>query len=288
MRASRSAGRKERCDQTGRGVENGLIAQVRAVAVHLTSRPDRPTLGGMRFRVLSYNIHKGIGGLDRRYDLARIIETIRHYQPDVALLQEVDDGAKRSNHHCQVDLLAAAVELPHQAYQRNVRLRKAGHYGNAILSRWPLLDAVDVDLTIPLKKRRCAQVCRIEAALHGKLRTIGLANVHLGLAGFERQIQLRRLLRGELFSTQAAEMPFVIGGDFNDVWENLGKKVMEPAGFELASGQVKTFPAAAPMRRLDRIFCRGPIESISAFAGHTGLARRASDHLPLIVDLEVK
>jgi endonuclease/exonuclease/phosphatase family metal-dependent hydrolase len=254
----------------------------------LTIRHSGSTLGRMRFRLLTYNIHKGIGGLDRRYDLARIVETIRHYQPDVAMLQEVDDGAKRSGRDCQVDLLADAVELPHRAYQRNVRLRTIGHYGNAVLSRWPLFDAVDVDLTIPLKKRRCALVCRFEAEVHGRKRTIGLANVHLGLAGFERQIQLRRLLRGERFSTLREETPLVIGGDFNDVWENLGKKIMHPAGFALASGMVKTFPAAAPLRRLDRIFCRGPIESIGAFAGHTGLAKRASDHLPLIVDFEVR
>lgn len=240
----------------------------------------------MRFRLLSYNIHKGIGGLDRRYDLARVIETIRHYQPDVALLQEVDDGAKRSRHDCQVDLLADAVELPYRAYQRNVRLRSIGHYGNAVLSRFPLVDAVNVDLTIPLKKRRCALVCQFKAEVGGRTTAVGIANVHLGLSGFERQIQLRRLLRGELFCN-GEETPLVIGGDFNDVWENLGKKVMTPAGFQLASGAVRTFPAAAPLRKLDRVFARGPIEAIGSFAGHTGLAKRASDHLPLIVDFEL-
>ena len=243
----------------------------------------------MRFRLQSYNIHKGIGGLDRRYDLARIVETIRHYRPDVALLQEVDDGAKRSRHDCQVDLLADAVELPYRAYQRNVRLRKIGHYGNAVLSRFPLLDAVDIDLTIPLKKRRCALVCRFEATIGGRTTRVGIANVHLGLSGFERQIQLRRLLRGELFSNgeNGEDLPLVIGGDFNDVWENLGKKIMTPAGFQLASGAVRTFPAAAPLRKLDRVFARGPIAAIGSFAGHTGLAKRASDHLPLIVDFEL-
>ena len=93
----------------------------------------------MRFRLLTYNIHKGIGGLDRRYDLARIVETIAHYQPDVALLQEVDDGAPRSLLHCQCEMLAEALALPHRSYQRNVRL-KIGHYGNALLSRFPLAD----------------------------------------------------------------------------------------------------------------------------------------------------
>ena len=47
----------------------------------------------MRPRLLTWNIHKGIGGIDRRYRPDRIVEVIRHYEPDVVLLQEVDEGA---------------------------------------------------------------------------------------------------------------------------------------------------------------------------------------------------
>jgi endonuclease/exonuclease/phosphatase family metal-dependent hydrolase len=242
----------------------------------------------MRFRLLTYNIHMGIGGIDRRYDLMRIVETIRHYQPDLALLQEVDEGCKRSHHHCQVDLLADAVDLPHRAYQRNVKLRTIGHYGNAVLSRFPLIDPEDLDLTIKFKKRRCALICRFHAHVNGHQRTVALANVHLGLAGFERQIQLRRLLGFERLRALHHHTPLIVAGDFNDVWDNLGKRVMHPAGFQLGSGHVRTFPAAAPLRRLDRVFYRGSITATGAFAGHTGVARRASDHLPLIVDFELK
>ena len=241
----------------------------------------------MRLRLLTYNIHKGIGGLDRRYDLARIVETIRHYQPDVALLQEVDDGVGRSRHDCQVDLLAEAVELPYRAYQRNVKVR-LGHYGNAVLSRFPLVDPADFDLTIRFKKRRCAQVCQIHVPAGESSCAVAIANVHLGLAGFERQIQLRRLLGHSPLAQFCDRTPTIVAGDFNDVWGNLGKRVMHPAGFQLASGTARTFPAAAPVRNLDRVFCRGPIEASGAFAGHTGLARRASDHLPLIVDFSLR
>jgi endonuclease/exonuclease/phosphatase family metal-dependent hydrolase len=240
----------------------------------------------MRFRLLTYNIHKGIGGLDRRYDLTRIVETIRHYQPDVALLQEVDDGAKRSKHDCQVDVLADAIELPHRAFQRNVRLRTVGHYGNAVLSRFPLLEPEDLDLTIRFKKRRCALICGFRAPAGDGSRAVAIANVHLGLAAFERQIQLRKLLACGRLTAMEDETPLIVAGDFNDVWDNLGSRVMHPAGFQLGSGHARTFPAAAPLRRLDRVFYRGPLTAIGAFAGHTGLARRASDHLPLIVDFE--
>jgi endonuclease/exonuclease/phosphatase family metal-dependent hydrolase len=241
----------------------------------------------MHFRLLTYNIHKGIGGLDRRYDLTRIVETIAHYQPDVALLQEVDDGAPRSLLHCQADMLADAVGLPHRSYQRNVRL-KIGHYGNALLSRFPLTDVVDIDLTIPFKKRRAALIARFHATVGDSHRTVAIANVHLGLAGFERQIQLRRLLATECLCRVRDATPLIVGGDFNDVYGNLGRRVMHPAGFRLASGHGRTFPAAAPLRRLDRVFYRGEIHASGAFVGHTAIARRASDHLPLIVDFSLR
>ncbi|HYO23933.1 MAG TPA: endonuclease/exonuclease/phosphatase family protein [Lacipirellulaceae bacterium] len=240
----------------------------------------------MQFRLLTYNIHKGIGGIDRRYDLARIVETIAHYRPDFALLQEVDDGAPRSQLHCQCDMLAEALALPHRSYQRNVRL-KIGHYGNALLSRHPLSDVVDLDLTIPFKKRRAALIARAHVAHKGHTRTVAIANVHLGLAGFERTIQLRRLLATDCLSGLREQTPLVVAGDFNDVYGNLGRRVMQPAGFRLASGHGRTFPAAAPLRRLDRVFFRGNLHPAAAFVGHTALARRASDHLPLIVDFEL-
>ncbi len=50
----------------------------------------------MQFRILTYNIHKGIGGVDRRYRLDRTIAAIRHVVPDIIMLQEVDEGVPRS------------------------------------------------------------------------------------------------------------------------------------------------------------------------------------------------
>jgi endonuclease/exonuclease/phosphatase family metal-dependent hydrolase len=239
----------------------------------------------MKLRLLTYNIHKGIGGIDRRYDLGRIVETILHYQPDVALLQEVDDGVPRSRRERQSELLAEATALPHLAFQRNVRLRE-GHYGNAILSRWPLDEVVDVELTVPLKKRRRAIVARCRTP-HDGVGSMILVNVHLGLAGFERKLQLAKLLRHEAVMRHHAATPIVVGGDFNDVWGTLGRVAMAPAGFRLASGRSRSFPAARPLRPLDHVFVRGAVEPIAALAGHTAVARRASDHLPIVVELKL-
>ena len=61
-------------------------------------------------RLLSYNIHKGIGGRDRRYSLDRIIGVIAHEKPDLICLQEVDRHVRRTRHHDQPTILAEAME----------------------------------------------------------------------------------------------------------------------------------------------------------------------------------
>src|SRR5690606_1890860 len=101
----------------------------------------------MRLRLLTYNIHKCIGGVDRRYDLARTAQVIAHLAPDIAFLQEVDALAHRSNGHVQVEELANALGFRHFAFYPNVQVRGGGVYGNALLSRWPLTRVHNLDLT---------------------------------------------------------------------------------------------------------------------------------------------
>lgn len=240
----------------------------------------------MSFRLLTYNIHKGIGGVDRRYRPERIQQVLDHYAADVVFLQEVDEGVKRSQFHQQAEMLADHCGYQYRCYQRNVRV-KDGHYGNAILSRWPLSDACDLDLTIRFKKRRQALMARCSMPLDGGHRTVGLVNVHLGLAGFERKRQLTRLHACDFLGGFAAHTPVVVAGDFNDVYNDLGRVAMAPCGFESAEKSIRTFPAAAPVRALDRVFYRGDLAADGAFAGRIAVARRASDHLPLIVDFQL-
>jgi endonuclease/exonuclease/phosphatase family metal-dependent hydrolase len=240
----------------------------------------------MQFRVITYNIHKGIGGIDRRYRLERIVETLAHYDADILLLQEVDDGVPRSRHHCQAELLAEALKMKHQAFQRNVKL-KTGFYGNAILSRFPLSDVQNIDLTIPLKKKRRALVAHCRLHEHGHSRTLLIANVHLGLAAFERRMQLRKILGDDIVQHTRQHTPTIVAGDYNDVLGRLGRQVMLPAGFATVGRSIRTFPAAYPVQGLDRVFFRGDVQAAHAFAARTKVARQASDHLPLVVDFEL-
>lgn len=240
----------------------------------------------MELRLVTYNIHKAIGGVDRLYRPDRVIRALEHCDPDVVLLQEVDEGVPRSQRHRQVDLLGDALNLPHRAYQANVRL-KVGHYGNAILSRFPLGDVHDLDLSVPFKKRRRALVAHCRVKSRGHVRTLLIFNVHLGLAGFERMMQLRRLLASETLRHTRHDTGVIVAGDYNDVWGTLGRRMLEPRGFQAACLRRRTFPAVLPMRPLDRVYFRGLLELDHSFASRTEIAREASDHLPLVVVFRV-
>lgn len=243
----------------------------------------------MKLELITWNIHKGIGGMDRRYRLARIIDVLAHYTPDFVFLQEVDEGARRSQRHRQVDVIGDALEMRHRLYGPTHKLRvRGGHYGNAILSHWPLFDVHHQDLTIGRRKRRGAIYARTRVRRDGHTRTVGLYNLHLGLTAAEREEQLRRFIDSHPFQGLHHRTPVIVGGDFNDVWATLGPKLLHPAGFHRAGPVANTFPAVMPVRPLDAIFLRGDVHPRRCTPSRMWLARQASDHLPLVAELSLE
>jgi len=240
----------------------------------------------MRLRVVTWNIHKGIGGVDRRYRLDRTVSVLASLHPDLALLQEVAEGMPRCGSDDQLQELSKSLDMKHVAYGPEHRFRVGG-YGNAILSRFPLTDSARIDLTIGRRKQRGLVKTRAHAKLEQGTRSVVAFNLHLGLSGAERATQLERFLECHPFAHLHKDTPIVVGGDFNDVWASLGQRFLEPAGFVRAGKLLPTFPAALPLRPLDGLWIRGGISVISAHPVRTGLAKSASDHLPIVAELEV-
>lgn len=244
----------------------------------------------MKLRVLTYNIHRAIG-VDRRFRPRRIVRVIAHHRPDVALLQEVDDGVPRSR---EIDLareLAAELGYEHLAVGHNVSLKK-GRYGNATLSRFPIVRERNIDLTIGGRKRRGCQHTQVELGDDFGAVTLEVFNLHLGLSAQERRKQLRILGRSKELRRVAGETPCLVGGDFND-WRSLLHPAMEELGFESTAGpsgrnaSFRTYPSFSPQGGLDRIYTRGPLKLLQARRCRLKLSRVASDHLPVLADFEL-
>jgi endonuclease/exonuclease/phosphatase family metal-dependent hydrolase len=102
----------------------------------------------MELKIATYNIHRAIG-LDRRFKPERIVEILNKLDADIVLLQEVDEGAPRSRELNLAKELAQSCDYPYYALGHNVTLRK-GYYGNATLSRFPIIRERNIDFTIGL------------------------------------------------------------------------------------------------------------------------------------------
>ena len=73
---------------------------------------------------------------------------------------------------------------------------------------------------------------------------------------------------------------------FNDLWASLGKSTLVPAGFR-GGRIIRTYPSVAPIRALDSVYVRGQIKIHQIMRSRLKEAKFASDHLPLVADLEI-
>jgi len=248
----------------------------------------------MRLRVVTYNIHRAIG-VDRRFLPQRVADILLHIGADVVMLQEVDEGVPRSRELDLARELATAAGYPHYAVGHNVTLRK-GRYGNATLSRFPIQRERNIDLTIGRRKRRGCQHTRISVELPGRRRSqrLEVFNLHLGLSARERHQQLALLSRSRELTRVPDGVACIVAGDFNDWRSLLVPEMADGLGFSSASGpdgerlrSIPTFPSFFPQGALDRIYYRGALDLLWVSRCRHDLAQIASDHLPLIADLEI-
>ncbi len=246
----------------------------------------------MRFRIMTYNIHKAIG-VDGVFAPDRILEILRHHNADIVLLQEVDRAAPRSNHIDLGSYLARELSYRHRAVSMNVHMKK-GKYGNATLSRYAIGRQRNIDLTIGRYKRRGAQHTRILVQNAHTSALVDVFNVHLSLRARLRRKQVQMLFECGDLANLPVRQPCIIAGDMNDWPGSLKRQRFNRADFICASGRrpgsrwaIKTFPSYAPTAGLDKVFYRGEMRLLQIFKSRLKLARVASDHLPVIADFEV-
>jgi endonuclease/exonuclease/phosphatase family metal-dependent hydrolase len=222
----------------------------------------------MRISLASYNIH-GCVGLDGRYDRGRILDVLQEMDCDVVALQEVETLREG------MDLLAyLAAGTGTTALAGPTMAAGEGHFGPALLTRYPAVEVERLDRTYHRREPRGALGADLDCGGGVRLRAVA---THLGLGPRERRFQVRRLLK--LFRTPR-EWPAVLMGDLNE-WLLWGRPLRWLHAYFDRSPALRTFPARLPVFALDRILVH-PHGSLEAVQVHrTRTARAASDHLPV-------
>lgn len=226
-------------------------------------------------RVVSYNIRKAVG-LDWRRDADRIVRVLQEIDADVVVLQEAD---KRSGHRSGVlSIEQMQQELGYNLVDFAIRPESHGWHGNAVFYREKAVgfnSAQRIDL--PTIEPRGAV-----AALFAdpEIEVIG---VHLALMRKTRLKQLNALSEHII----NAKHPVLIAGDFNAWRHETGIKEIFGATSEMILPGY-SFHAARPTAALDRFVLKGAVQHISSHVHQSALAARASDHLPIVIDIAVK
>jgi endonuclease/exonuclease/phosphatase family metal-dependent hydrolase len=240
-------------------------------------------------------MHRAIG-LDRRFRLERITQILAHYDADIVLLQEVDVGVPRSRRLNLAREIAEQLGYCQHAIGLNVKLRN-GMYGNATLSRFPIITERNIDLTIGGRKARGCLFTNLELPGESSAVTpqnLAIFNLHLGLVAKERMQQLGLVIRSAEFRRLTLLDPCLVAGDFND-WRTLLAPVLTDIySFSCATDRgafsrkpMLTYPSFAPAVGLDKIFCRGKIQVIHSWRCLLMVSKVASDHLPVLADLQL-
>ncbi|MCM2281134.1 MAG: endonuclease/exonuclease/phosphatase family protein [Bdellovibrionaceae bacterium] len=233
-----------------------------------------------RLRVLTYNIHSCIG-TDRRYEPARVLEVIQAADADIVALQEVDSSLEVFDGVDQLEYFARETGM-HAVMGPTLR-RHYGAYGNAFLSRFPLSDVDERDLTY----RRFEPRGLISARIYWRGMWLRLVNTHLGLKAWERRFQVDRVLEYlQEYGTDTSVQATLAMGDFNEwfPWSRNTRRLARHLG---AVSMPKTFPSRWPRLSLDRIYIHpAPAHFMIRTLEHASV-RVASDHLPVVAEVEL-
>ncbi len=234
-------------------------------------------------KVLTLNTHKLIAPFSRKYTLFELREALLAVDPDLIFLQEMRGEHPKNQPHAMGSPIEILAEdrWPYFIYAAN-SIYESGNHGNAILSKFPIRQSRNIDLTNHSREQRGLLWLEIENPWQEF--NIHLANLHLDLTEWGRRKQIQKV-NAELTRSAASESPLIMAGDFND-WSNKVRAMLRPTLKEVFKVPPKTFPSVQPLLPLDRVYYFR-LEQVHAriLKGHPW--NRITDHLPLYVEFKV-
>jgi endonuclease/exonuclease/phosphatase family metal-dependent hydrolase len=231
-------------------------------------------------RVVTYNIHRG-RGMDRRTRPDRIAAVLRAIDADVIALQEVIGSGPSGVSH--IEEIGAALGM---GWVMAPARRLRGHqFGNALLSRLPIVHHVEHDLSWKTCEERRLQRADVDVSGH----ILHVYNVHLGTAILERRHQAQRL--AAIVSDHHVGGAKIVLGDFNEWMKGLTTSLMsrrlQSVDIRSYLKRRRTYPGLFPILHLDHIYYAGRLEVLNITLPRTRLSLVASDHLPLVADVSI-
>lgn len=230
-------------------------------------KPEGPPL----VTVASYNIRKAVGA-DLRRRPSRILDVLDEIAPDIAVIQEADRRFGERASALPTDALAGRG-WRHVPF--GMTASAIGWHGNAILLSARIELEFHERIELPVLEPRGA----VLAGLRVDGRRLAVVGMHLDLSGLWRRRQAHAILDR---LSAIPDVPTLLMGDLNE-WRTAAGCLADFAATHSLVLTGPSFPARAPVARLDRIFASDSLEIEDQGVHQTPLSRVASDHLPLWV-----
>lgn len=235
-------------------------------------------------RIVCYNVHSCVG-TDRKLDPGRVADVIASLEPDIIGLQELDVKRRRSGGVHQAEVIANRLKMdfhfhPALSFQEEL-------YGDALLTAMPMRMIKAGGLNSYGEPRGA-----IWAEIDVDSARLQVFNTHLGLLRRERMRQTKELTGPDWIGHPSAiGKPLIVMGDFNSIpssgaYRQLLQPMQDPKQ-QTGIRPEPTFPSRFPLLRLDHIFTANGPRIVSAKAVRNEATRLASDHLPLLAEVEV-
>jgi endonuclease/exonuclease/phosphatase family metal-dependent hydrolase len=222
--------------------------------------------------IATYNVHSCVG-IDRRRDCDRIARVIAELSADIVGLQEVESRAGDA-----ADLLdQCARSSGYKVLSAPTICDAESGFGNALLTRLPVRSFTRIKLESAQREPRGA----LDVLLECENTPLRVVTTHLGLSRFERERQVAQLLD---IMRSGPSVPTVLLGDLNE-WLLPRRALRRLRDFFGTAPTPATFPSLLPMFALDRIWMLPACALTRVRAHKSRTARLASDHLPLIAEI---
>lgn len=234
-----------------------------------------------QLRILTYNIHHG-QGTDGKFDLQRIANVINSFEPDLVALQEVDRKTKRAS---GVDQAAELARLTGMNYAYGPAMEySGGEYGEAILSRLPILEITNHILP-------WGDGSEPRALLVVQVKTNDFGMLVFGGTHLAHDSQVDRIAQAKEINDLLVHIDdalVILAGDLNAQPDSKPMNVLGEHWLDLAAltgSPQPTYPNVKPDRRIDYVLVRRE-DSWQVVKAEVVEGLIASDHCPLLVVLE--
>lgn len=268
---------------TGQGIgvdplTGGLIGIHRQKKQLVLATPKSKRL---QIRILSYNIHHG-EGIDKKLDLKRIAEVIQSLKPDLVALQEVDKKTKRTQRVDQLKVLSAHTSLK-GVFGGNIKF-EGGDYGNAVLSRWPIVEHKNHKLP-NIDKGEQRGILEVVIALPESKEKLVFWATHLDhRRNPQERIESAKAIN-KLIEKQSEALA-ILAGDLNATPNSEPLKEFAKKWMRTNKTILPTIPVKKPSRQIDYVLIR-PESRWKVIETKVLSEAVASDHRAILAVLEL-